>query len=288
MRTPEDITHTREPIAVPPTVKGPMLAIAFRSCADRMRKAGPRLGAERLVELQQTAGGLIAEASRAGLFAHSHEHAQPIAELVTYHTSQADPGETGGRECTPLRSLANLFGDVIGGHTITVLNQRTMKPQGGLWGGLLPRLTHGGRFGDIGWPPSSLEDFSRQQLERMAAGCEYLADLIEAGDRSRSERNHAQHSLTQETMVGPQDPELFVNGTKRVKVQPIPFRILAHMWSRQSKPEPIESLTEHVWSGGDEPTDAAIKAALRKLNACLSKADYHRFLHQKSGSVYWD
>ena len=84
---------------------------------------------------------------------------------------------------------------------------------------------------------------------------------------------------------GPRPPNQLWYRGRCFEMQPIPWRLLNHMWGEQRCTE--QEVTEAVW-GDDSAGDRALGNAIRRANTTLMQAEYPGTLRRKTGYVLFD
>lgn len=93
----------------------------------------------------------------------------------------------------------------------------------------------------------------------------------------------------QQQATQPDGPDLVLSRFwwqgKLFEMEPIPSKLLRLMWGKEEIELEDDTLNAAVW--GHEPSDNAVKSAIKKVNAVLTQAGYRRTLGIRTGWLYW-
>jgi hypothetical protein len=85
---------------------------------------------------------------------------------------------------------------------------------------------------------------------------------------------------------GPMEPNLFYWNGRRVQLEPLPWRLLEHLWGYRYSRKPRQRLAvgEAVW--GHDPSDDSFKSAMKRINTPLAEESIPITACSKSGHVW--
>lgn len=128
-------------------------------------------------------------------------------------------------------------------------------------------------------PPAKEWETLRAKLVREAR---------ETGSQRLKKAESKEHNSEKQTISeihedGPEQPNLlFVNGEKH-EIPPIPWRIINHMWNKDSEEE--SEIVLAVWP--DDATGANLRTTINRANNAMAEIPINRKLGMKAGCVYW-
>jgi hypothetical protein len=82
---------------------------------------------------------------------------------------------------------------------------------------------------------------------------------------------------------GPEPPTSFWYKNAPAQLEPLPWKLLKHVWNAPEQRSEVETAIEAVW--GDHASKDAVESAKRKVNKALEKVCVGRFLQIKNGYI---
>lgn len=84
---------------------------------------------------------------------------------------------------------------------------------------------------------------------------------------------------------GPQEPNLFIWKNQRAVLQPIPWKLVCHLWACPKRTSRADAVIDEVWGHDSERSDGALKTAISRANNALAEVAIPIRICQKSGFV---